>query len=335
MKIKELTPETSYITDPVSTRMSGDMLSLIEDKYKKSKRKRHRFCFHQNQGVLLHDIIICYDSTTYIPPNKHIGKAESLLVLQGELDFYLFNENGDVTEYKRLAAISESKPFYVRVPPNTWHGLKAVGKTPCIIKETISGPYEANSLLWASFAPKESEGAEKGFDWYESLKIREISNGNEEVFEELNNGVFRSSRQLVTVSKKQLEPIIEVAKSLPIKRARLCCHTSANDDLQEMFIVLMQDVEISESYHIRKDESLVMLDGKGHYIFPNEDTTIREKINLSSKALKERTNEIFFARINRYVPHKVIVSSEFMLIHEATTGPFVKNDTDYRLKGIS
>lgn len=338
MQTYELSPETSYILDPVSPGMTHNHIKLLLQKYQESSRRRHRYCFHQNPNVDLHDIIICYDSGSYIPPNKHTAKSESLLLLEGELEFFLFNDNGQVYDYRRLSAANSAYPFYIRVPPNTWHGLRAIGKQPCIIKETIAGPYDHKSLLWAPFAPSENDGVEAGLSWYQDIfhKSTEIgiSPPPDEVYEQVHESLFRSTRQLVTVTKKQLQPIVNAANSSPLKRARLCCHHGPEEKLQEMFIALAAGVSIDESVHLGKDESLTVISGQGRYLFPNEDGTIRQEVRLACFSEAEDTDHSFFRRINRYVPHKIIVDNSTILIHEATTGPFLKSHTDYRLKRI-
>jgi cupin fold WbuC family metalloprotein len=338
MQIHELNLETSYVIDPVAPHMSANEIFFLKERYIGSPRKRHRFCFHQNPEVDLHDIVICYDHTSYIPPNKHVGKVESLLVLSGTLDFYLFNDAGHVYDYRRLSSPSSGNPFYLRVPPNSWHGLRAVGDTPCVIKETISGPYDRTTLHWAPFAPAESDGADAGFRWYEQIsnecKTRGIVPPPDENFEKISDVIYRSSRQLVTVSLAQLQPIIDAANKSPLKRARLCCHAGPEDKLQEMFIALASGVDIEESMHLRKDESLTVISGQGTYLFPNEDGSARELVTLNPFSPEVESQGSFFVRINRYVPHKIRVDSDVLLIHEATSGPFVKADTDYRLKRV-
>ena len=338
MKIVELTPETSYIQDPIAPKMPRSAVESLLSKYKDSSRRRHRYCFHQNPTVDLHDIIICYDSQSYIPPNKHVGKVESLLVLDGEIEFYLFNDNGQVYDYRKLSSSDAACPFYLRVPSNTWHGLRALGTKPCIIKETIAGPYDTSSLQWATFAPSETHDNEAGHSWYDEISEQCKKSGicppKDEIYEQTNESVFRSSRQLVTVSLHQLEPIVYAAEHSPLKRARLCCHQGPNEKLQEMFIALAAGVNIEESVHLRKDESLTVINGQGRYLFPNEDRSVREEVNLSGFSNTSSLEGSFFTRINRYVPHKILVEHSTLLIHEATNGPFVKSDTDYRLEGV-
>ena len=336
MKIKEINSETSYISDSVAPNMAYEHAESLKESYQKSSRRRHRYCFHQNQNVDLHDIVICYDSSSYIPPNKHIGKVESLIVLEGEIDFFLFNDAGQVFDYRRLSSADSGLPFYIRVPPNTWHGLRAVGNSPCVIKETIMGPYDRSTLKWADFAPQETISNSEGFAWYDDIAAQCSANGisapADEVFERVNETVFRSSNQLVTINSRQLLPIIEAAKQSPLKRARICCHNGPEEKLQEMFIALAMGVNIEESVHLRKDESLTVINGQGTYFFPNEDGSLRETVELSPYKSEATPSSAFFTRINRYVPHKIVVNSDYLLIHEATSGPFYKNDTDYRLE---
>lgn len=338
MDVKQITPETSYIIDPIAPGISKSDLNQLLQKYHASSRRRHRYCFHQSPTVDLHDIVICYDSSSYIPPNKHVGKVESLLVLQGEIDFFLFSDNGLVYDRRRLSASNDSLPFYIRVPPNTWHGLRAVGDQPCIIKETIAGPYDSSTLKWASFAPSEADGSATGFDWYDKLAqfcdSQSILPPEDEVFEKVTDSVFRSNRQITTVSLEQLNPIIKAAQVSTLKRARLCCHSGSEEKLQEMFIALAPGVDIEESMHLRKDESLTVVSGTGSYLFPNEDGSLRYKTQLSPISGDHSVNSRIYTRINRYVPHKIIVDSSTLLIHEATTGPFDRADTEYRISGV-
>jgi len=175
-----------------------------------------------------------------------------------------------------------------------------------------------------------------GFEWYDRVESERLNRGIqqpvEEAFEPVSDTVFRSSHHLVTVSRKQLQIIFEAANASPLRRARLCCHRGPEEKLQEMFIVLAKGVEIEESVHLRKDESLTVIEGRGTYIFPNEDGSTKDLALLANFDIDDEDSGNFFARINRYVPHKIVVDSEFLLIHEATSGPFLKNDTDYRLK---
>lgn len=168
MKIKSISPETSYLNGQWSTGLGAEGVNILKKKFNESERKRHRLCFHQNPSVYLHDIIISYDNSTYIAPNKHIGKSETILILEGKIEVFIFNDLGKCIRAITLGDKSSGLPFMLRMPPNTWHGLRCISETPCIMKETISGPYSKESLMWADFAPSEEENkkSKSGFKFY-------------------------------------------------------------------------------------------------------------------------------------------------------------------------
>ena len=102
--IKSISPETSFLAEPYTSGFSSKISDFLINSYTKSERKRHRICFHQNTNVKLHDIIIAYDKDSYVPPNKHIGKPETIMLLQGELEVYIFSDEGKCTNFIKLSA---------------------------------------------------------------------------------------------------------------------------------------------------------------------------------------------------------------------------------------
>ena len=169
--ISKISAETSYLKDPFSTGFGFEEKTNLNIAYQESSRRRHRYCFHQDPSVQLHDIIIQYDSTTYIPPNNHIGKPVTVCILQGTIDFYTFNDCGSVVYRTRLSANSEEYPFILRIPPNTWHGLHVISDEPCIVKET-TGPYNKESIE-CKFASSEEQNKidSSGFKFYQDLSM--------------------------------------------------------------------------------------------------------------------------------------------------------------------
>lgn len=337
MKIIEIDAETTFVNDPVAPSLSLSGLDLLAHKYGLSEKKQHGFYFGQNTEAQLHDIFRMLDSKAYIPPFKLKGLSKSYLVFSGVLELFFFNDAGRAYDFRRLSASSSGLPFYLRVPQNTWHGYRCLGEEPCLLKETICGPYANGRLKVSPFAPNDASDFESGHSWYSMLKreltTQDIHRPDDEIFEQESDNVFRSFSQIVSVNLDQLNRVKEAAFSSPLKRARLCCHSGPEEKLQEMFIALANGANIAESVHIRKDESLTLISGKGRYLFFNQDGTQRDIFSLGSITEKPEKSDRFYTRINRYVPHKIEISSNMMLIHEATTGPFNPDDTDYQLWG--
>lgn len=341
--IKLISPETSYKTHLCSPHFTYNELDFLVNQYQNSSRKRHRICFHQNTSVALHDIVIIYDKDTYIPPNKHIGKPETISVLQGSLQVFIFNDFGVCINIFELSALgdSDTKPFLLRMPPNTWHGLRCISDEPCIVKETITGPYSKDSLSWAPFAPSETENSlsSVGFAYYEKLardNSEVFQNNLESDFIKLNDNVLLSSNQFPIVNRVILNALRLLASDSPLRRSRLCLHPNSSDLLQEMIIHLAPGCDIDISYHLNKDESLVVLEGSGKYDFYMNTKDVVASIGLAPfSKLNSSQFDACFARINRFIAHKIYPSADQgITVYEATSGPFVKSDTQYRIDSI-
>ena len=339
--IKAISKETSFLLDPYSRGMNKKTFDYLIESYTSSERQRHRVCFHQNTKVDLHDIIIAYDKQTYIPPNKHVGKPETIMLLKGELEVYIFNDNGLCVNAIKLSAEDKGYPFLLRMPPNTWHGLRCISEGPCIVKETITGPYDSKSLQLAEFAPSEKINAEtnQGFQYYERLSsqnAQELSKPKRSEYTQINECVLQSCDQFPVVNREVVVKLKEMAEKTELQRARLCLHPNTNDSLQEMIIYLTGSCDIDVSYHINKDESLAVIEGEGRHDFYSDDNKVYSSYRLANfKTMLKRGSDFrCFTRINRFVPHKIIPSSEGVAIYEATTGPFHREDTQYLLEEI-
>lgn len=332
-KVEKLNGETSYVTDRFTSGFNDDLRSYLETAYAESARRRHRLCFHQNTEVSVHDIIIEYDSNSYIPPNKHIGKAETLCILQGRIEVFFFSDDG--TCFKKVVMGPEGNDVRVcRIPMNTWHGLRVISDEPCIMKETISGPYSKDSLMWAEFAPTESMNIADGtgFSFYERLsKTTEDCQVNDRYLD-INENTCVTTAAIPCVRKGDIDRIIDLAHKSPLKRARICLHGNNTEALQDMIIYLAKGCVIPISYHINKDESLVVLEGSGRYDFHYDDSTVSCSVGLMPfKHMSSNSNTRCFTRINRFVPHSIIVGDEGILIYETTSGPFNRDDTAYKV----
>ena len=333
MQTKKLTAETSYVKAPHAVYFNSDLKEYLEHSYADSPRSRHRICFHQSQNVEIHDIIITYDAGSYIPVNKHIGKSETLCVIQGLIEIFFFNDQGKCYLKQILGSVDSGHPFLTRIPPNTWHGLRVISDVPCIVKETIPGPYSRDTLQWANFSPTEEKNKIDGcgYEYYENLSKSMICSSQGFEYIKVNEVVLQNASQHPFISLKDLNILKTMAETSPLNRARICLHPNSGDIHQDMLIYLGSQCKIPVSYHINKDESLVVLKGNGKYDFTNQDGSIAHTINLApvDSLGKEKS---CFCRINRFVGHKITPGEDGILIYETTSGPFQKEDTSYEIE---
>ncbi len=66
-----------------------------------------------------------------------------------------------------------------------------------------------------------------------------------------------------------------------------------------------------------------ILEGEVDLVIFEEDGSIREVIRMGALP----TNQTFFYRLSKSIYHMFIIRSEFLVFHEATEGPFKREDT--------
>ena len=121
----------------------------------RSPRKRYRLCAHQPQDTI-HEMLICLDAATYVRPHKHIGKTESLHVVQGFARLLFFTEDGRISEQVALGPFPSGQTFYYRIGEAVYHTLVIESET-FVFHETTQGPFLREQTVAAPWAPDENQ----------------------------------------------------------------------------------------------------------------------------------------------------------------------------------
>jgi cupin fold WbuC family metalloprotein len=134
--------------------------SLIAEA-KCSPRKRTNYNFHQTLDENPHRFLNVMLKGSYFTPHRHLNppKHESFLVLQGEVGFLMFNDQGKVTATHRLSPEGLlGKPGVVMgvdISPGIWHCLVVLSDI-AVCYEVKPGPYDPTSdKEFAEWAPLE------------------------------------------------------------------------------------------------------------------------------------------------------------------------------------
>jgi cupin fold WbuC family metalloprotein len=141
---------------PGAVALKRSDLEYLKSEVYKTSRKRIRLCTHQNDNARLHEMFVIYTDSTYVRPNLHIGKDESLHILEGEADFIFFDDTGHVIEVVQLGDRFSNKNFFVRVPQGVYHTI--IMRSPhMVIHEATPGPFNRQDTAWAPWAPVDSD----------------------------------------------------------------------------------------------------------------------------------------------------------------------------------
>ena len=92
--------------------MSKEDINKLINLAKKTPRNRVRFCSHSSDQDTLHEMFIVHPKGAYVRPHKHINKIESMLVIDGEVDYIMFDNDGNVDEIVEMGGVESKKSFY-------------------------------------------------------------------------------------------------------------------------------------------------------------------------------------------------------------------------------
>jgi len=146
-----------------------DMNNLIQ-LAENNQRKRARFCCHLSPDKPVHQMFIVHERGEYIRPHKHLKKSESMLVLEGEVDYVTFTENGEVEKVLALGNYQSGKTFYHTIGPDQYHAL-VIRSQWLVFLEVTTGPFTRKDNISADWSPIDKEATE-GSSFLESLLLK-------------------------------------------------------------------------------------------------------------------------------------------------------------------
>ncbi len=129
----------------------ADIDNLIE-LAKQTDRLRVRFCTHKSAKELLHQMFIVHSSDVYVRPHKHIGKTESMLVIEGDVDYITFDELGNVEDSIPMGNPGSGKVFYHTIGPGTYHALR-IQSDWVVFVEITNGPFYEKDTKFGAWSP--------------------------------------------------------------------------------------------------------------------------------------------------------------------------------------
>lgn len=140
---------------------------------------------------------------------------------------------------------------------------------------------------------------------------------------ESEGGVFVDRNPFPTVGRAEIEFLKGGLARSPRGRTRLCTHKKSDNRVHEMFISFVGGNYVRPAKHVGKDESLHLLEGSGEYYFFDSEGEVTDIVPLGTY----RSGRQFYCRISAMSEHAVVIRSEQLAFHEATTGPFDRLDT--------
>ncbi len=137
----------------------------------------------------------------------------------------------------------------------------------------------------------------------------------------MNKEVLFNAGGNIGVSRSQINIFKGKSGLNKRKRIRLCTHEDIKEKLHEMFIVHTNNAYIRPHKHLKKAESLHVIEGSADLILFDDRGNIKSVIRLGDYLSGNK----FYYRISVSDFHMLLLRSKFVVFHEATSGPFKKS----------
>lgn len=155
MQITKKNDEVLFTKDKIVILESSNIASL-KGKAVNNPRKRVRLCTHKNDDDPLHEMFIVHTKDTYVRPHKHIGKTESLSILEGRATLLLFDEKGKITRKIKMGDYRSGLVCYIRIEDPVFHNL-LIASDYLVFHEVILGPFDSTHAILAPWAPSQDK----------------------------------------------------------------------------------------------------------------------------------------------------------------------------------
>jgi cupin fold WbuC family metalloprotein len=156
-RLKFVSPEVVY-SDGEFLAVDHAMISMLKEKALVAPRRRCRLCFHSDPDAAQHEMLIVMHNTSYVCPHRHLGKVETLSVIEGMCDVITFDPAGKVTDVVSMSSPGNGGCFFYRMPQGVFHTLIFRSQWLAFVETTI-GPFDRAKSEVADWAPPESEAA--------------------------------------------------------------------------------------------------------------------------------------------------------------------------------
>jgi len=136
---------------------------------------------------------------------------------------------------------------------------------------------------------------------------------------------FFPDQDIIEIHAEQLAALKLAAAAAPVRRARLCLHHDHADTVQEMVIAFCRDTYNRPHRHRNKSESFHVIEGRLAIVLFDDAGNPTRQVHLGPPG----GSLPFLYRLSSDRWHAVLPLSEYVVIHETTTGPFELGQTEF------
>lgn len=148
---------------------------------------------------------------------------------------------------------------------------------------------------------------------------------NDKRFKKESEEVLYDLEPVVKISRQDVDFLKESAEHNKRKRIRLCAHGSIEDSLHEMVITHAKDTYVRPHKHLGKIESFHVIEGTVDVVVFDDEGNVTGVTRMGDY----QSGLPFYHRISEPSYHTLLITSDVLVFHEITNGPFRREDMVY------
>jgi cupin fold WbuC family metalloprotein len=151
MRTNRISEEVLVAADPLVQLTRVDAERLIASAGE-TARQRIRLCAHKSSDDRLHEMFIVHPRGAYVRPHRHRNKSESMLIVQGTVDFLMLDDDGRLTDVIQMGEYGSGRTFYYRSDTPIYHTL-LITSDVLLFLEITNGPFDRADTIFAPWSP--------------------------------------------------------------------------------------------------------------------------------------------------------------------------------------
>lgn len=142
-------------------------------------------------------------------------------------------------------------------------------------------------------------------------------------YRKLNDEVLYPDEPIVQVDRDFIELMKRKADTNVRERIRLCAHQDERDDVHEMIIIHKAGTYVRPHKHLNRSESFHIIEGQADVVIFNDNGEVTDRIAMGTYS----SGRHFYYRLADPLYHTLLISSDYVVFHETTSGPFKREET--------
>ena len=214
-------------------------IEFLKDRLVDSPRGRTRLCTHKKPDDRVHEMFISFVGGNYVRPAKHIGKDESLHLLEGSGEYYFFDSAGNVVDIVPLGTYRSGRQFYCRIPAMREHAV-VIRSDQLAFHEATTGPFDRKDTILSPWSPAEGDVAAIK-QWTGRLAPGSDRPRAVLTSRQAGAGLFVADQDVVSVGASEIADLKSKMQRAGLGEIRLNLHRNASVTLQEGIVIRRRD----------------------------------------------------------------------------------------------